>query len=267
MKSLRFDIHFIGGVFLSIFKTRAVVIKTQDIKESDKLVWLFSEKLGKISTIAKGSKKNRSNLFSTTLQFCYGDYVVFKGKSLYIINESIVIDSFQDLISDLDSLTYASYFCELVDISMQDEESNRELFRHLVTAFYLMKNNAVDIETLARAFEIKVLKSTGYELNLEYCSNCRKRISTSNYISMQYSGGVCSDCQRVNGAYISHAAYNALKYLSRIPLENIYRVTLSKETKKELYKILSLFIEQNYFRKPKSLNTLDYLTAFTEDNI
>lgn len=255
------------SVFLSIFKTRAVVIKTQDIKESDKLLWLFSEKLGKISTIAKGAKKNRSNLFSTTLQFCYGDYVVYKGKSLYIINESIVIDSFQDLISDLDLLTYASYFCELIDISMQDEESNRELFRYLITAFYLMKNNAVDIETLSRAFEIKVLQSTGYDFNLDYCSSCRKKITASNYISLQYSGGVCNECERSNGLYINYAAYNALKYLSKVPLENVYRVTLSKETKKELYKILSLFIEQNYFRKPKSLETLNYLTMFTEDKV
>lgn len=221
--------------------------------------------MGKISSIAKGAKKNRSNLFSTTLQFCYGDYVVYRGKSLYAINESAVIDSFQDLIGDLDTLTYSAYLCELIDISMQDEESNRELFKHLVTAFYLMKNNAVDIETLARAFEIKVLESTGYAFNLDYCCVCRKKITSSNYVSLQYSGGVCKDCERVNGTYISYAAYNALKYLSKVPLENVYRVTLSKEVKGELYKLLSMLIEQNYFRKPKSLEMFNYLTKFHED--
>lgn len=257
----------IGGGFLSIFKTRAVVIKTQDIKESDKLIWLFSEKLGKISSIAKGAKKNRSNLFSTTLQFCYGDYVVYRGKNLYTINESRVIDSFQDLMSDLDTLTYSTYLCELIDISMQDEESNRELFKHFVTAFYLMKNNAVDIETLARAFEIKVLQATGYAFNFDYCCMCRKKITSSNYISLQYSGGVCKECEKNNGTYISYAAYNALKYLSKIPLENVYRVTLSKEIKKELYKTLCLIIEQNYLRRPKSLETLNYLANFHEDKV
>lgn len=251
-----------GDDFLSIFKTRALVIKTQDIKESDKLVWLFSEKLGKISTIAKGAKKSRNNLFTTTLQFCYGDYVVYRGKSLYTINESAIIDSFQDLLSDLDTLTYASYFCELIDICMQDEESNRELFKHLVTAFYLIKNKAVDIETLARAYELKVLEATGYGLNLENCCICRKKLNHCNYISLQYSGGTCVDCERVNGIYVSNGTYNALKYLTKIPLENVYRISLSKEIKEELYKILSLVISQNYFRKPKSLETLNYLLNF-----
>jgi DNA repair protein RecO (recombination protein O) len=252
----------LGDDFLSIFKTRAVVIKTQDIKESDKLVWLFSEKLGKISTVAKGSKKSRNNLFTTTLQFCYGDYVVYKGKSLYTINESVIIDSFQDLLNDLDTLTYASYFCELIDICMQDEESNRELFRHLVTAFYLIKNKAVDIETLARAYELKVLEATGYGFNLESCCMCRKKLNHCNYISLQYSGGVCSECERFNGIYVKQGTYNALKYLSRISLENVYRVSLSKEIKQEMYNILSLVISQNYFRKPKSLETLNYLLNF-----
>lgn len=231
------------------------------------MVWLFSEKLGKISTIAKGSKKNRSNLFSTTLQFCYGDYVVYRGKSLYIINESSVIDSFQDLMGDLDTLTYSAYLCELVDICMQDEESNRELFKHLVTAFYLIKNNAVDIETLARAFEIKILQATGYAFNLDYCCMCRKKVTSSNYVNLQYSGGVCKDCQKVNGTYISYAAYNALKYLAKAPLENIYRVQLSKEVKRELYNLLSMLIEQNYFRRPKSLEIFNYLSEFHEDRV
>ncbi len=223
--------------------------------------------MGKISTIAKGSKKSSNKLFTNTLQFCYGDYVVFKGKSLYVINESSVIESFQQLLNDLDTLTYASYFCEMIDISMQDEESNRELFKLLITAFYLMKNNAVDIEILARAFEIKLLQATGYGFNLENCCICRKKISSSNYISFQYSGGVCNECSKVNGFNISYAAYNAIKYLSKIPLENVYRINLAKETKQEIYKVLSQFINQSYFRRPKSLDLLTSLTEFNHSGI
>lgn len=254
-----------GGGFLSIFKTRAVVIKTQDIKEYDKLVWLFSEKLGKISTIAKGAKKSSNKLFIHTLQFCYGDYVVYKGKNLYVINEGSVIESFQDMLNDLDKITYASYFCELIDISMQDEESNRQLFKLLVTAFYLMKNNIVDMEILARAFEIKILQYTGYGFNLDNCCMCRKKITSSNYISFQYSGGICDECEKINGDHVSYEAYNIIKYLCKIPLENVYRISLSVNAKKELYKVLKEFITQSYSRKPKSLNMLNNLTKFQQE--
>lgn len=256
-----------GDDFLAIFKTRAIVIKTQDIKESDKLVWLFSEKLGKISTIAKGSKKNRSPLFSTTLQFCYGDYVVYKGKSLYIINESSLVDSFQDLLDDLIDLTYASYFCELIDIAMDDGESSRELFTYLATSFYLIRSHAVDIETLARTFELKILKITGYGLNFDYCATCGKKITSFEYFHIEYLGGICGECEKKHSMHIGYSTGSALKYLYNISMKNVYKVFLTKDVKEGLYKVLTLIISQNYFRKPKSLDTLGSLINFEKNKV
>ncbi|MCH3964679.1 MAG: DNA repair protein RecO [Clostridium sp.] len=253
-----------GDGFLTILKTRAVIIKTQDIRENDKIVWLFTEELGKISTIVRGAKKTRNKLFSATLQFCYGDYILYRGKKFYIIDEGSIIDSFQNLLGDLDTLTYASYFCELIDIAMEDHESSRFLFVNLVTALYLMKNNAVDMETLARAFELKILEATGYGINFENCAICRKKINTSNYLSMQYLGGICDECEKTGGLPVKNASFNALKYISKIPLEKVYRINLSREIKGEIYGILKLIISQNYFRKPKSLETLNYISSIKE---
>ncbi len=178
---------------------------------------------------------------------------------MYTVNECQVIESFQGLLKDIEHITYGSYLCELIHISMQEEESNRRLFIYLISAFYFMKNEITDIEILARAFEVKLLEATGFTLNLENCSLCRKKISTADYISLQYGGGVCSSCEKVNGIKISNGAYNALRFLSKMSFENIYRVSLTDEVKEELYKILSIFISQNYFKKPKSLETLYYL--------
>lgn len=244
---------------MSSFNTRAIVLKTQDLNENDKLVWLFSEKIGKITAVARGAKRNKSKFMSSTLPFCFGDYVLYKGKSLFTINESEIIDSFQDLLRDIETITYASYLCELIDICVVENESNRDLFRGLISAFYLIKNDAVDIEILARAFEVKILQFTGYSLSLGTCCICRHPISTSNYISFQYSGGICSSCEKSNGMYISFACYNTLKYFTKMPLENVYRVNITRQIKDELYKVLSIIISQNYYRKPKSLHILNYL--------
>jgi DNA repair protein RecO (recombination protein O) len=252
----------LGDGLLAIIKTRAVIIKTQDIKENDKIVWLFTEELGKISTIAKGAKRSKNKLFSTVLQFSYGEYVLYRGKNMYAINEGNLIDSFQDLLNDLNTLTYASYLCELIDIALNDEEKDKRLFIDLVSALYLMKNQAVDIETLSRAFELKILKATGYEINFENCAICGKKINTSDYLSIQYLGGICSECHKTNGIPIRYSTFNALKYISKISLEKVYRVNLSIEVKQELYKITSMIISQSYFRKPKSLDTLNNLINF-----
>jgi DNA repair protein RecO (recombination protein O) len=52
---------------------------------------------------------------------------------------------------------------------------------------------------------------------------------------------------------------------TKMSFENIYRVSLTHEVKEELYKILSIFISQNYFKKPKSLETLYYLKGVNKN--
>lgn len=253
------EIIYLGDDVLSVFKSKAIVIKTLDFKESDKLIWLFTEKLGKISVVAKGAKKSKSKFLSLSLPFCFGNFVVFRGKNLYTLSEGEIITSFQSLLEDLDSLTYASYLCELIDIAMIEEESNRNLFKDFITVFYFIENKAVDYDLLMRAFEIKLITYSGYNLNLDSCVLCREKIKKSNFIDLKFLGGVCEKCSRNSGYSISYSTYNALKYLVKAPLENIYKLTLTKENKEELYKLLLSIIIDIFGKRPHSLETFNSL--------
>jgi DNA repair protein RecO (recombination protein O) len=228
-------------------------------------VWLYTEDLGKITAIAKGARKNKSKYIASTLPFCYGEFVLFKGKNLYTINEITIIDSFQQLLRDLDTITYATYFNELIDITIENDEVNKELFRELVATFYFIKNDVMDIEVLARAFEIRILKATGYELNFSACVKCGKKITLSNNIDSTLYGPICKECKKLNSIYISNPTYNTLKFLNNFGMDKINRIIVSKESKLELYKILSFIISQNYTRKPKSLEMFEFLSTFQNE--
>lgn len=135
-----------------------------------------------------------------------------------------------------------------------------------MTAFYFIKNDAVDIEILARAFETKLLKATGYELNFSQCVKCRKKITMSNNIDMQSYGPICKDCEKLNSIYISNPTYNTLKFINNFGMDKINRIVVSEISKIELYKTLSFIISQNYARSPRSLEMYNYLTAFQKES-
>ena len=244
---------------MSLFESSAVVIKTQDFKENDKLIWLFSEKFGKITAIAKGAKRSKSKILSITLPLCYGQYTVYKGKNLYTLSEGKIINSFQGLLNNLEKLTYSSYLCELIDICTQNEEKNVYLFKELITCLYLMNTDAIDYELLVRSFELKLLKATGYGLNFDNCVLCKKKISTTNYISLSNFGGVCEKCNREYGLFINKATYNALRFLNNTPTDKVYRLTLKEDIKLEVSKITSFIISSNYAKRPKSLDMLKFI--------
>lgn len=244
---------------MSLEKTKAVVIKAQDYKENDKLVWLYTEQFGKVTAIARGAKKSKSKLFALTLPLCYADYALFKGKSLFNLQEGKIENSFQGLLSNLDKLTYSSYVCELIDICMQDGENNKKLYKDFITCLYLLNTDALDYEMLIRSFELKLLKATGYGLNLDNCVSCKNKITVTNYISISHFGGVCETCNRQHGIYISKPAYNALRFLNNTDMEKVYRLNVNEDVKKDVNKINTYLIASNYGRKPKSLEMLNYI--------
>lgn len=240
---------------MNTFKTRGMVIKEQEYKENDKLLWIFTEDLGKVSVIAKGARKSKNKNFSCTMTFCFGEYVLYKGRAMYTLNEGRIIDSFQDILDDYDTLIYGSYFTELIDIAMEEEKSY-EVFVNLIKCFYLMKNKAVDLEVLARAFELKLLKASGYGLNLEKCAVCGRDIKVSSFISYQFYGGICENCKSEYVTKVSGATYNGLKFLNKVNLESTGRLTLNDDVKEEMSKVLQTIINLNFRRSPKSLNLL-----------
>ncbi len=222
-------------------------------------MWIFTQELGKISVIAKGAKKSKNKLFSVTTPFCYGDYLVFKGKNLYSLSEGKIRKSFQSFLDNLEKLTYASYICELIDICIEDNEKNSYLYKECITCLYLLNTDAIDYETLIRAFELKILRATGYGLNLDNCVSCKEKIQNSNYLDLAYFGGVCEKCRKERGIYIDKATFASLKFLNKTTLDKVYKLHLSDDTKSEIYKITHYIISSVYSRKPKSLEMLNFI--------
>lgn len=178
---------------------------------------------------------------------------------MYTLNDASIIESFQGLIDDLDTLTYAAYFCELIDIAFQQEESNRDFFKEFVSCLYLIKSKAIENDILARAFELRVLNSTGFGMDLNKCCICGRKISTSNYFNFQYSGGVCSTCERKKGMGISFSTFNILKFLLRASFDKMGILSVNSVDKNQLYIVNSTIISQAYGRMPKSLEILKLL--------
>ena len=244
---------------MALVKTKGVIIKVQDYNENDKLLWMYTEELGKVTCIAKGAKRSKSQLLSVTLPLCFGEYLLFKGKNLYNLQEGKIINSFQGLLNNLEKLTYSSYLCELIDICVENDEVNSALFKEFMICLYLLSTDALDYELLVRAFELRLLEATGYNLVLDRCCICKKKISVADYISLSHYGGVCDECNKEYGFFISKPAYNALRFLKNTSMDKVYRLNVNDEIKKQMERVITNIIANNYSKRPKSLEMLSYI--------
>ena len=58
-------------------EVKGLVIRSVDVRDSDRLVTIFTEEKGVVSAIARGARSLKSRKMSSTMQFCYGNFVLY----------------------------------------------------------------------------------------------------------------------------------------------------------------------------------------------
>lgn len=133
------------------YNTKAISLRTRPFAEADKLVTLFSRDYGKVRAIAKGARRIPSRLGGRVEPLTYGDYFIAKGRSLDIISQAQVIETFQQVREGEKTLPAALYILKLVDSGTMDGQKYPQLFDLLLDSFLELKRGG-DGREVARAF-------------------------------------------------------------------------------------------------------------------
>ncbi|MCX7903793.1 MAG: DNA repair protein RecO, partial [Caloramator sp.] len=176
---------------MSLINLQGVVLKEMPLAETDKIITLFTDKLGKIDVVAHGARRPKSPIASSTLPFCYSRYLVYKGKNLYTLNQSSIIESFQKIIMDLDRLAYGSYMLELIDVLNEKEVKNVYMLGLLLKSLYMLYNDDINLDVLKLVFEYKSLCFAGYQPIVNQCIKCRTK-KNLRYFNISEGGILCT---------------------------------------------------------------------------
>ncbi|QUH26895.1 DNA repair protein RecO [Serpentinicella alkaliphila] len=227
-----------------LIKTAGIVLKNSKFNENDSLLVIFTRKLGKVSAVAKGARNPKSVLLSGVQPFCYSDFVLYKGKSLYTVSQCDVKQSFYKLREDLDRLTYAAYLLELVSAETREGQTNNRLFNLLGKTLLIMSNPEAELNTVLRAFEIKFLHYSGYTPQLNDCVNCGSTQQTGWKFSPKEGGLLCSNCHSIDYKAIKMSDYTLklAKYLLVKDISEIQKLKISNFLNLELSKVLKEYI-------------------------
>ncbi len=216
---------------LALIKVQGVVLKSMDLNDNDKIITLYTDKLGKVKAVAHGAKKQSSKLMASTQPFCFGEFLLYKGKSLYTLKESSINESFQELLLDFDKIIYGSYFIELIDGISEDENKNVSLLALLLKTLYILKDTDTNLDLLKLTFNFKAISLSGYMPNVKTCVRCKKDLDCG-YFSIIQGGMICSKCftpeRDIYG--INKETLTFLRILKNIKLEDLRDINYNKKT-------------------------------------
>lgn len=243
---------------MPIHEAEAIVLRQYSLSDSDRIVVFITREYGKIRATAKGIKKplNRLGACFEPLNHIRMEYYSREGRDLAQIRQGELIHSYLGKNPTLEKICVYSYFAELANEIVQDNQSNQALFR-LVLSSLDAGENLASLETLVRYYEIWCLKLSGMFPNYAYCSNCGKCVKDVGFFAWIETGqSRCSECAQGRGLRIGKPAIAALDDIVKLPPGKFGAQPLAKEAAQELERLSQRLIEMHLEKKLKSYRIL-----------
>lgn len=221
---------------------RGLVIRTVDVRESDRMITIFTEERGVLSALARGARSLKSKKMASTMQFCYSNFILELRGEYYYVKESELIESFFDIRRTIEGLALASYIAEVLsDVTVAEAE--RDLLRLSLNTLYVIANARHPLSKVKAAFEIRTAAILGFMPDVISCSECGERKGEFYFDIM---GGFlqCYSCKtkaEKGGLeeYLPHesrivcilpeGAKTAIEYSVHCPLEKMFAFNISDE--------------------------------------
>ncbi len=218
------------------YHTKAIILKTQKLSDSDKILSLYSPEHGLIKAVAKSAYKINSGFGAKSGVLNLGNFLLAKGRNLDIIREIKIENTFRNIRSDYLCLSFAFFMVDLLENIAIKDENYTEPFSLLKSSLEAMDreiinpNSDKDHTTFTHAlnFNWKLIEFLGYKPELNYCSLTQRQRHVSQipeYFDFE------------NGSITSKEAYG--DYTTENPYDNHIRA-INKST----FKILDL-MDQN----------------------
>ncbi|WKZ25947.1 MAG: DNA repair protein RecO [bacterium] len=106
---------------LKTYTSEGVILSRKNYSEGDRILVVLSKHYGKVSLLAKGVRKIKSRKRGHIEIFSKLKFSAVHGKGMDIVVEAETIDDFKEVRVNLNKISLAYYFCEVVNKITQED--------------------------------------------------------------------------------------------------------------------------------------------------
>lgn len=217
-------------------KTDAIVIRSVDYKDNDKILTLLTADGGKVTMGIKGVKKSGAKLKFAAEPFCFAEYVYSCGRDRNTVISASLYDGFYSLREDIKKYYCACAVAEVCGRVALAADGG-ELFFHTVSA--IKGICYADEEEALVAFLIRALAYSGFSLDLSCCGVCGGEIKEKAYFDFNTGRFSCPSC--AVGAAAKAGTYEYLKKAAGL---NFSPAPIGEDSPLRSLRLLSVYLAQ-----------------------
>ncbi|USB34459.1 DNA repair protein RecO [Paenibacillus sp. YPG26] len=246
-----------------LYRVEGIVIRSMDYGEGNKIITICTATHGKIGVLVRGAKKSKSRHAALTQPFTNGEYLFFRtGNGLGTLNQGEILESHHLLREDLILTSYASYACELLDRTLQDEEVGAFWFNQLKACLEALTSGK-DPQVTAHLFEMKILQAAGYGPVLDNCVSCGSEDEPA-VVSPRLGGVLCRRCKHhdPSAMTVTPGTLKLLRLFAKLDLRRLGNIDVKDTTKAEMKVVMRAFMDAQLNLNLKSQRFLDQLDKY-----
>jgi len=246
---------------MSLVDTDALILRTYNLAEADKIVVCLTKHAGLIRGVAKGCRKLR-NRFGASLEpftHVHLTYYEKENRELVSIRQTEILKSNFNLSSDPSILTALAYLGDLLIEFSPPHQANELLFRMSCACFEAISKSPEDVQSILRYFEVWLLKIEGFLPDLKHCADCHRIFSVEEPVFMSADLVMrCSSCSAGRGGTVSRSLHAQLKTTEKMSPGNFAKGAreVPAKTKKEFAELTHQMISRVLERLPRVKPTM-----------
>ncbi|MEX1051857.1 MAG: DNA repair protein RecO [Patescibacteria group bacterium] len=231
-------------------KTLALILKKQNLGETDRILTILTPALGKKRVVARGVRKPLSKLSGHLDSLMVSQIIITDKPELPQVTSAVLVESFENARENLELLNYCYAVGKLALRLAQDDEPQQSLFQATVDAFA-----RVDVGSGPAGVWLYYLaqlsKMYGVYVTEFRCGSCGEKISEDAHFNLEDRR--LYHLEHAPPARARRLGANSVKLLQLLhgkPFTMIQRIRIPEETARELEEILLIELAENYANAP-----------------
>lgn len=244
------------------YRAEAIVLKTLDLGEADRVLTLLTRQFGKVRVVAKGIRRPASRLAGYAEPLSHATYQLARGRELDVLTGAETRSAYRALREDLDRIAAGWYVAEVADRFTVDRSPAAPVFDLVETALrHLEAGHAPAL--VCRWCDLHLLDRTGFRPELARCARCSGALlEGTNAWSPLEGGAVCPPCvdRGIAGLpALSLRALKSLRHLLASDFAGAARLRIDEALERELERHMRAFLQHVLDRDITSARLIDEL--------
>jgi DNA repair protein RecO (recombination protein O) len=203
---------------MAIFETEALVLRTYNLAEADKIVVCLSRSAGLIRGVAKGCRKLRNRFGASLEPFTLINLTYYEKENQELVSfrQTEILRSRFNLSGNASILTGFSYMGDLLIDFSPPHQANDNLYRMALACFEAAAESPPDIESVLRYFEVWLLKIGGFLPDLRACANCHRTFAEETIYLGHDLSLRCAQCSNSRGRAVPKPLHVQLRATEKL---------------------------------------------------